>query len=149
MKDINPNLLIVGGLFLFGLTAGKKILEALGLSPDENDKENAAALSTMQAAQYFDPDFYKKEAGAIILTVAGAQNYARILYDADHVINDDEAAVYGVFQQLKTKAQVSFLAAVFFNMYKKSLLGYLSAFLDNNEMANVAKICNRLPNYKP
>jgi hypothetical protein len=49
---------------------------------------------------------------------------------------------------LKTKAQVSFLASIFFMMYKKSLLGYLSAFLDSNEIANVATICNRLPSYK-
>ena len=102
----------------------------------------------MQATNYFDPDFYKKETGAIILTVASAQRLSKIIYDADQIINDDEAAVYGVFQSLKTKAQVSFLAYIFFMMYKKSLLGYLSAFLDQNEMANVATICNRLPSYK-
>ena len=146
--DINPNLLIVGGLLIFGLSAGKKILEALGLSDDKDDIIKKEALQNMQATNYFDPDFYKKETGAIIITVASAQRLAKIIYDADQIINDDEAAVYGVFQSLKTKAQVSFLASIFFMMYKKSLLGYLSAFLDQNEMANVATICNRLPSYK-
>lgn len=147
MKEINPNLLLVGGLLIFGLSAGKKILEALGLSDDKEEQEEKAALSQMQASQYFDPDFFNKP-GAALLTVAVAQAYCKILYDADRIINDDEAAVYGVFQKMRTKSQVSFLAYTFFNMYKKSLLGYLSAFLDQTEMANVAKICNRLPDYK-
>lgn len=148
MKDINPNLLLVAGLLFLGVTAGKKILEALGLSDDKDDTAQKEALVAMQNDNYFDPNYFNKQSGALILTVSTAQAYAKILYDADHIINDDEAAVYGVFQNLKTKSQVSFLAYVFFNMYKKSLLGYLSAFLDQAEMANVAKICNRLPAYK-
>ena len=80
--------------------------------------------------------------------MATALTYAKMLKDSKGVFNDDEAKVYGVFQSLRTKAQISFLAKVFFDVYQQSLLSYLLSFLSDSEMVNVAKICNKLPAYK-
>lgn len=149
-NSISPNMVLaVGGLGLL-FVAGKKIFEALGLSKSGDDKAREEEFKKDQAQlsqqDYFDPDFYKKP-GAKLITVAVANGLAKKIYDAKNIINDDEAAVYGVFQALQTKSQVSFLAEIFFNIYGKSLLGFLLSFLNDTEMQTVAKITNKLPLY--
>lgn len=150
--QINPNLIIAVGAIGLVFMGGKKIFEALGLSKSADDVEREREIKTqmldLSAGDYFDPDFYKKQAGSVILTVSSAQKLAQYIYDAKGFFNDDEAKVYGVFQLLKTRSQVSFLAAVFFSMYKKSLLGYLLSFMNDSEMAAVAKITNKLPPFR-
>jgi len=53
-----------------------------------------------------------------------------------------------VFEQLKTKSQVSWLAKKFFEKYDISLLEYLRTYFNDSEMAKVAAIINKLPDYK-
>ena len=147
-KEIDSNLLLVGGVLIMMFTAGKKILQAFGLSPDADDKAEEAAFQQLANSNAFDPDFWKKGgSGTLILTAAGSASYAEIIYKADK-INDDEAAVYGVFEALKTKSQVSYLSQKFFERYRKSLKGYLGDFLDSSELAKVATIVNKMPNYR-
>jgi hypothetical protein len=151
--NIDPNLLLVGGGLLIAFLGGKAIFEKLGLVDSAEEKQAEAEIKNqmqqLSTGNYFDPDFYKKGgAGTMLLTMSAASSYAKIIYDAKGILNDDEAAVYGVFQSLKTRSQVSFLSEVFFKTYKKSLIAYLMSFLNDSELAIVAKICNRLPDYK-
>lgn len=152
-QNIDPNLLLIGGGLVLAFLGGKAIFQKLGLVQTTEEKLEEQEIKTQQqqlsTGNYFDPDFYKKGGtGTLLLTVSGATNLAKIIYDAKGIINDDEAAVYGVFQSLKTRSQVSFLAEVFFKIYKKSLLAYLQSFLNDSELAVVAKICNKLPDFK-
>ena len=152
-KEINPNLILAGGAILLVYLGGRSIFQKLGLVQSDQSAQAAADVQNqmvqLQQGNYFDPDFYKTGGpGTLILTVSAATTLSRILYNSKGTFNDDEAAVYGVFQQLKTRSQVSFLASVFFNIYKKSLIGYLSGFLNAEELATVAKITNKLPSYK-
>lgn len=150
-NNINPNLILAAGAVVLAFLGGKKILEALGIVKTTDEKEREAEIKNtiLQLSQgdYFDPDYYKK-ADSTILTMATALTYAKMLKDSKGVFNDDENKVYGVFQSLRTKAQISFLAKVFFDVYQQSLLSYLLSFLSDAEMVNVAKICNKLPAYK-
>lgn len=152
-NSINPNLVLAVGALVMVFMGGKKIFEALGLIKSEDDKkaEEAflAAQSQLANENYFDPDYFQNKPGAIIMTVASANALAKIIYDAKSVINDDEAAVYGVFQSLRTKTQVSFLAYIFFKNYKKSLLSYLLSMFNASEMEALARITNKLPASKP
>jgi len=151
-NQINPNLIIAVGAIGLVFMGGKKIFEALGLSKSKDDVEREREIKTqmldLSAGDYFDPDFYKKQYGSTILTVSSAQKLSEMIYDSKGIFNDDEAKVLGVFQLLRTKSQVSFLASVFFSMYKKSLLAYLLSFMNDSEMAAVAKITNKLPPFK-
>lgn len=149
-NEINPNLVIAVGALALVFVGGKKVFEALGLVKSKDEKERELEFKKDQqqlaAGDYFDPDYYKKFSGAKILTVAAAQSYCKLIHESKGFFNDDEAKVYGVFQALKYKTQVSWLAAVFFAMYKQSLLAYLLSFLNDSEMQTVAKITNKLPN---
>jgi len=114
------------------------------------DAEQAHEATSMQNLQvmvnenYFAPSYYKQFAGAPLLTVASANNLCATVYNAAGFFNDDESAVYGVFQSLTYKTQVSFLAERFYSLYGKSLLGYLNEFLNQSELATVANITQKL-----
>jgi hypothetical protein len=134
------------GLLALVFLGGRSILAKLGIVTNPEDSKEMNQLS---ASNYFDPDFYKAGgAGTKILTNESAQMLVKLLYESKGVFNDDEAKVYGVFQSLRYQSQVSYLAAVFFAKYKVSLIGFLSSFLNNAELSNIAKICNRLPKYR-
>lgn len=152
-QDINPNtILAVGGLALL-FFGGRAILQKLGIVQTASDQaaamETQAQMQQLSTGNYFDPDYWRTGgSGTLLLTVGAAQNYAAILKNAKGIFNDDEAAVYGVFQSLKTRSQVSFLAMVFFQQYGQSMLGFLQSFLNESEMTTVAKITNKLPAYR-
>jgi len=144
LKEVNPNILLMGGLAAVLIFGTKSILKMLGF---DGGKDEAASMAALQAAgkeDYFNPNYYKKVNGAKILTVAAAQMLSKKIYDSKGFFNDDEAQLYSAFQSLTYKTQVSFLAEQFARIYNKSLYGYLDSFLNVRELGNVATICNKL-----
>jgi hypothetical protein len=141
-EDISPNLIFGAVIVGAVLMAGNKLFSFFGESA--TDKANAAQLQQLNNSNVFSPNYWKSKPGANLITVAEAFRLAKIIYDAKGIFNDDEAAVYGAFQQLKYKTQVSWLAEKFFDKYQTSLLGYLQNMFNEAEMAQVAAIVNRL-----
>jgi|694.fasta_scaffold12328_9 hypothetical protein len=152
--NINPNLVLaIGGLVLV-FFAGRAILKKLGIVQSQQDKREEKelndAMKELSSSDYFDPDYWRKGgAGTLLIKNDTANLLAERLYNAKGIFNDNESAVYGVFQLLKTRSQVSYLAMIFYQKYNKSMLTYLLEFLNDQEMLTVAKITNKLPNYKP
>lgn len=146
-QKIDPNILLVIGGFVFVYFAGRKIMQSFGLVSDPTETRN---LTQLETENYFDPDYYKQflANSPLILTDNDTKNYIDKLYNAYGIFNDNEAAVYGVFEALKTKSQVSWLSGKFFIKYGVSLKEYLRSFLNDSEMAKVASIINKLPKYK-
>jgi hypothetical protein len=143
-QEINPNIILIAaaaGLVYFG---GSKLASLFSFGNSEEDKANSAALKQLQNSNVLSPNYYKQIPYAHLLTMASAESLAKIIYDAKGIFNDDEAAVYGVFQQLSYKTQVSFLSEVFFTKYKVSLLGFIQNFFNEAELATVANIVNKL-----
>ena len=141
-----PSEYIIGiGLIGFLYFAGKGVLSKFGLLPSKNDQEIKQSLSTLANEDYFNPNYYARHLPAKILTVSDGNKFSERIYNAKQLINDDEAAVYGVFQLLRTKTQVSSLANYFQSKYQKSLLGFLQSFLNESELSNIATIINKLP----
>lgn len=152
INSINPNIILASGAVVLVFLGGRKIFEALGLIKSADDKKSEAeikeAILNLSEGDYFDPDYWRKGgAGTLILTAAAADNFAKMIFDAKGFLNDDEAKVYGVFQSLKTRSQISYLAMIFFNKYKKSLLTYLLEMFNESEMVSLAKITNKLPKF--
>lgn len=92
----------------------------------------------------FDPRFYKDKAGAKLITLATATNFAKIIYDAKSIWNDDEDAVYSTLRKMTAKTQVSFLSDIFQRNYNVSLYAYLTSFLSSSEMETVKNIINQM-----
>ncbi len=142
---IDPNLLIFGGIAAAVLFVGGKLSSLFSFGGDSpEEKAAAAALQQVNNSNVFSPNYYKNKPGALLITVAKAFELSKIIYDAKGYFNDDEAAVYGVFQSLKAKTQVSFLAEKFFDKYQVSLWGYLQNMMNEKELGTVANIVNKL-----
>lgn len=144
-QNIDYNLLISAGLIVGVFIAGRKILENFGLI---STKQEQNALQQLIIDNYFNPNYWKQEPGALIITESYSRQLAEIIYDSYGYFNDDESAVYGVFELMKTKSQVSWLSMKFQQYYNKSLLEYLRSFLNNEELAKIAMIVNKLPKFK-
>lgn len=145
-QKIDYNLLIIAGIFGVAYFGGRKILQSFGLISDQRETRD---LRELQSENYFNPTYWQQfGAGALILTESDAKRYSDTIKDAYGIFNDDENAIYAVFELLKTKSQVSYLALKFNQYYNISLLGYLQSFLNDAELAKVAGIINKKPKYK-
>ncbi len=101
----------------------------------------------------WDSNFWKDMSRQIggkvkILTVASANNLAKVLYDAKGVFNDDEDGVYAAIGALKSKTQLSYLSEVFLKNHKTGLKDYLKSFLsEDEELPKVNTMVAALPAY--
>jgi len=145
-QKIDYNLIIIAGIFAGVYFGGRKVLQSFGIISDQTETRDLRELET---ENYFNPNYWRQfGAGALILTESDARRYSDTIKDAYGIFNDDENAIYGVFELLKTKSQISYLALKFNQYYNMSLLGYLQSFLNESELAKVADIINKKPKYK-
>jgi hypothetical protein len=107
---------VVGAIVVY------KIAKLTGLIKGEG--ETKVDQRTTAPESYWKPQYYKRTGGKI-LTRAAAEQYGKKIYDALSWYNDDINTILGVFSQIKTKSQVSFLSDVFFQKYGYDLLNYL------------------------
>jgi len=142
----------VGGILIYQI-ALKPLLEATGLKDTKDEanlKKLKAETENLPVTQnYWNPNYYKQiVAGlkAMVFTQASGDMLAKQLWNAKGFINDDEAAIYGVFRQCKYKAQVSYIAARFYALYRADLYTWLrDKVLNENELATVLNITSKLP----
>ena len=139
-------ILLVGGIAA-GLYFGvfDPILKALGVKDSAEDKK----AKDLGNAEAFNPSYWRTGgAGTLVITDAGARAYAKVIYDSHGFFNDDEDKVRGVFRQLRTKSQVSYLADKFYQIYNKGLFDYLKTFLGSSDLSAISDIVRNLPNFK-
>ena len=145
-KSIDPNLLIIGGvaaLAYFGIL--DPILKKLGIKDDAADRARDSAIDTAANARGWNPTYYKSIKGALILTRASAESFARVLNSAMSGWGTNEEKIYGVLRSMKTQTQLSFLCDVYFQLYKKDLYQHIVSELSTNELAVVSGIVNKMP----
>lgn len=151
-KDIisSPITLLVGGYFAYKLFL-KPLLETLNIvdTPDEKIMREAAdKANTSAPTNYWTPTYYKyAPAGKKpwILTETGARTISKRIYDAMGYFNDDEEAIYGQFKALQYKTQISYLASIFFAVYKKDLFAFIESYFNDKEMVILLKITETKP----
>lgn len=79
------------------------------------------------------------------LSNADVQDLAKKLYDAKGFFNDDENAVYSVFQSIPYKSYICQLTVAFDSLYNKSLINYLD-FLSADEKSKIFDYINKMKN---
>lgn len=142
---IDKNVLLITGLVVL-VYAGvlNPILKKIGIKDDEEDKRNAAEAAAAETAVGWNPNYYKVKGGGL-LKRASTEALANTIYKAAGYFNDDEEAVYGALRALPTQAALSYLADVFFQVYKQDLYGYIRDMFNDTEMAQVHRIVSKLP----
>ncbi|MDP1763078.1 MAG: hypothetical protein Q8L07_04255 [Sediminibacterium sp.] len=154
--DINPNtVLAAGGVVVAYFGVIKPTLEKLGILDNADVIDNKAAETTQVA---WKPTFWQQApTNALILTHEAVKDYISIISDSFGVFSDNYNAVFGVFSNLKTKSQVSYLAYKFQQSEKVGLYQFLGNGggllpwdgLSSAHLATINKFVSSLPNYKP
>jgi hypothetical protein len=78
------------------------------------------------------------------------QTYAALcmkIYDSKGFFSDNPDRLNGVFQQLNSKAQISYLSMVFNKVFDKDLTTYLTTFLNSTELTKISNIIKNKPLY--
>lgn len=150
-QKIDTNILLIGGLFVAGYFVIKPILEKLGIKESAEEKESKQKLKE----QEFKLNIWGglptmvKSAGnkktIKVLTVAGADSYAKQINNAFSVFGDDEEQIFGVFRNLRFKTQVGSLVTAYFKLFKKDLLTELKSKLSESEFATIINIIETKP----
>lgn len=124
----------------------RPILQKVGVIKTSEEKKTEVAVQTNQTSLLspFSPRYWREIKNAVILKQASSTAMAKIIYDAIGSIYDNETEVYGVFRQLKSKTQVSYLADVFYQKYKVDMYNYLSRNLNATEIGIVNGIVSGL-----
>lgn len=150
-QKIDTNLLLIGGLFVAGYFVIKPLLEKLGLKESAEDK----AIKEKLKEQEFKLNIWggipslTKAAGKNktikVLTVNGADFYAKEINKAFGLFNDNEEQVFGVFRNLRFKSQVASIVTAYFKLYKKDLLNELRGKLSESELNTIISIIETKP----
>ena len=146
MKEEN-RLLAYGIALIIILFIVYKFLQKIHLIPTEEDKK----AEQLGYSNFWKPFFWKDAASKgkkpKILTKNSAKNLSQKIWDAKGLFNDDEESLYGVFRQIKTQSQISYLSDVFFQETGKDLYEFLNSFLNSDELSKLSDRLNQLPVY--
>ena len=136
-QDYSQYILPVGILFLAYMA-----LKRFGIVKD------TAAEQTEQKqlfSDYFSPNFLRNKRNVKLFSQDGAQYVAAEIFKSKGVFNDDENRLWAAIKNFRYKTQVSQVAGIFANTYKKDLAAYLNSFLNQNELERLYSFTNNLP----
>lgn len=149
-NDLIPLFWLGGGLIAFSVI--KKILIFLHIWDDP--KSTALDQAAIDPNSFWRPDFWRKSQNySYTIDTPTAQAYAKEIYDAFGAFDDNEDQAIGVFRRLRTKANLSFLADVFNQVYGQDLLTFLRGGiwpkdrLSDDDVALINSMIAALPNY--
>lgn len=149
-QDVIPIFYIVGGVIALSMVT--KILQSLGIwdSRDTRDLDNAA----QNPASFWNPGYWMNTQDyTYTIDMDTASQWAKEIYDSFGFFNDCEECVLAVFRRMRTKANASFLAYVFQQIYNMDLLSFLRGGmwpqdrLSDADVAVINNFVNKLPNY--
>lgn len=143
-------LIVVWVLYLImrrtGLIQSK---EARAASKEKAAEEAQIKLEKqlLEDSEYFNPNLYKKTGYnlSVILPEDSAKLYAKQIFNAWGIINDDEEQVYDVFRKIPNKITISQVSDMYSKMYKADLLGELIYRMSKTELAFIYRIIDKKP----
>lgn len=149
-NDLIPLFWLAGGLIAFSVL--KKILISLHIW--EDPKSQALDQAAIDPSSPWRPDYWRKSQNySYAIDTATAQAYAKEIYDAFGYFDDNEDQAIGVFRRLRTKANLSFLADIFNQLYGQDLLTFLRGGiwpkdrLSDDDVSQINSMIAALPNY--
>ena len=155
MNKINPNLVLIALLAVGGYFGLNKILEAFGVKDSAEEeaarKEGNKALKEQESKYNIWSGIasLKIAVGSKktikLLTERDADILAKRIYNAFGAFNDDEAAIFAVFREIRYQTQVASLVDAYRKLYKVDLLNTLKIKLSTAELSEVIYIITTIP----
>lgn len=132
---------VVVGFAYFGIV--RPILKKTGVLDTPESKEADKINDTMWSGAYWNPVWYKAN-GGVSINDSTAKIYAERLFDAVDGWGTNEEKIYGVFEALGSKGNISKVSEAYQRINDgESLMERLKAELDDDEALSLAqKISN-------
>ena len=114
----------------------KPILNAVGLTSSKEDRETGNIQEDLTEQAILSPLLYNQNKNKVTITSAKANTSAVNIYEAKWGgtwgLSDKEEMAVGAITSAGSLVNVSYIANVFQNLYKRDLYTYLESFLEND-----------------
>jgi len=129
----------------------KPILNNLGITKDANDREADDVKDDVTRTQVLSDILYKANKNKATISSAKANSLALQIYDAKWGgwggFSDNEGQAVGAITQAGSLVNVSYIASVFQQVYKKNLESYLESFLESENWITIDAYLKRTKNF--
>jgi len=119
----------------------KPILNAVGLTSDKEDRETGRIQDDLTKESVLTPLLYNENKNKVTISSAKANTSAVNIYEAKWGgtwgLSDKEELAVGAITSAGSLVNVSYIASVFQNLYKRDLFSYLETFLENDNWRSI------------
>ena len=119
----------------------KPILNAVGLTSSKEDRETGNIQEDLTEEAILSPLLYNQNKNKVTITSSKANTSAVNIYEAkwggSWGLSDKEEMAVGAITSAGSLVNVSYIASVFQNLYKKDLYTYLDSFLENDNWRSI------------
>jgi hypothetical protein len=119
----------------------KPILNAVGLTSSKEDRQTGNIQEDLTQEQVLSPLLYNQNKNKVTITSSKANTSAVNIYEAKWGgtwgLSDKEEMAVGAITSAGSLVNVSYIASVFQNLYKKDLYTYLDSFLENDNWRSI------------
>jgi len=147
MNDNSRKDVVFIGVALIILYSVSKLFKGIGGITDAFGITSSKKASEVKLMDALKPSYYKGLKNANIMTYASAKKLAKQIYDAKFsFFYTDDSAILSAFKQCKNKAQISFLADVFYKEYGKDLVTYFYSNMEDKYLVDLNNYVASIPN---
>lgn len=119
----------------------KPILNAVGLTSSKEDRQTGNIQEDLSEKQVLSPLLYNQNKNKVTLSSAKANTSAVNIYEGKWGgtwgLSDKEEMAVGAITSAGSLVNVSYIAYVFQNLYKKDLYTYLESYLENENWRSI------------
>jgi hypothetical protein len=119
----------------------KPVLNTIGLTKDKSDRETDRVTEDLSQAQVLSPLLYNQNKNKVTISSSKANTSAVNIYEAKWGgtwgLSDKEEMAVGAITSAGSLVNVSYIASVFQNLYKRDLYTYLESFLENDNWRSI------------
>lgn len=152
-QDDSKILLYGGGLLIVYFGILRPLLEKLGIATSAAEQTINTQTTVQNQKNPFSPVYWKTIPNATLITKNATIGLCQRIYNAMGYFTDNESEIFSVFNQMKYKTQVSWLADIFQQQYKIDLFDFLrrgkgtlpQAGLSDTELQQIINQVNKLP----
>jgi len=116
-------------------------LNAVGLTSSKEDRETGNIQEDLTEEAVLSPLLYNQNKNKVTITSSKANTSAVNIYEAkwggSWGLSDKEEMAVGAITSAGSLVNVSYIASVFQNLYKKDLYTYLDSFLENDNWRSI------------